>query len=226
MIDRVGESRSNNELAAELARRLGYDLTRFDVDRAAILERCAPRRRQLRRRPRDAPAPAARSSSATPRRRTPTGAPTSRRCRTSACPRYVELDDPYPLTLITPATAKTINSMFGEFQPADPAVHLHPDDAAARGLADGDAVVVRNDRATVPTTRADRRRAAARASSSMPKGSWCRDFAGGLTAERADAGHALGPRRRRVLQRHARRGRRGDLTGVRRGRRARRVRGG
>ena len=35
----VGESRSNNELAAELARRLGYDLTRFDVDRAAILER-------------------------------------------------------------------------------------------------------------------------------------------------------------------------------------------
>ena len=41
VIEPVGESRSNNEVAAELARRLGYDLTRFDVDRAAILERVA-----------------------------------------------------------------------------------------------------------------------------------------------------------------------------------------
>jgi anaerobic selenocysteine-containing dehydrogenase len=93
----------------------------------------------------------------------------------------VALDDPYPLTLITPATAKTINSMLGEFQPADPAVRLHPDDAAARGVSDGDAVVVRNDRATVPTTvRID---ASLRPGlATMPKGSWCRDFATGLTA--------------------------------------------
>ena len=71
--------------------------------------------------------------------------------------------------------------MFGEFQPPDPAVHLHPDDAGARGLAEGDAVVVRNDRAAVPTTvRLD---ATLRPGVvSMPKGSWCRDFAGGLTA--------------------------------------------
>src|SRR5205814_10519202 len=40
VIERVGESWSNNELAAELARRLGYDLTRFDVERSTILERC------------------------------------------------------------------------------------------------------------------------------------------------------------------------------------------
>ena len=97
-------------------------------------------------------------------------------------PRYVELDDPYPLTLITPATAKTINSMFGEFQPADPAVHLHPDDAAARGLDRRR----RRRGAQRPGHGAHhgarRRHAAARVSCSMPKGSWCRDFAGGLTA--------------------------------------------
>jgi anaerobic selenocysteine-containing dehydrogenase len=96
-------------------------------------------------------------------------------------PRYAALDDPYPLTLITPATAKTINSMFGEFQPADPAVKMHPDDAAARGLVDGQPVRVENDRAGLTTfVRVD---ATLRPGVvSMPKGSWCRDFAERLTA--------------------------------------------
>jgi anaerobic selenocysteine-containing dehydrogenase len=50
------------------------------------------------------------------------------------------------LTLISPATSKLINSIFGEFQSPAPAILLHPDDAAARGLAAGQSVRVWNDR--------------------------------------------------------------------------------
>jgi anaerobic selenocysteine-containing dehydrogenase len=175
----VGESRSNNELAAELARRLGYDLTRFDIDRAAILER------SLRDDGTYDGARATRPARGTVQFRDTEPSHPDGRARLASMPglgvpRYVELDDPHPLTLISPATPRTINSMFGEFQPADPVVRLHPDDAAARGLADGDAVVVRNDRASVPTTvgiDASLRPGLA----TMPKGSWCRDFASGLT---------------------------------------------
>ena len=53
---------------------------------------------------------------------------------------------------ISPASPRTINSMFGEFQGADPVVRMHSDDAAARGLADGAAVRVFNDRAELATT--------------------------------------------------------------------------
>jgi anaerobic selenocysteine-containing dehydrogenase len=180
VIEPVGESRSNNELAAELARRLGYDLTRFDVSRAAILER------SLRDDGSYDGVRAVRPPGGTVQFRDTVPSHDGGRARLASMPglgvpRYEELDDPYPLALITPATAKTINSMFGEFQPADPVVHVHPDDAARRGLAEGDAVVVRNDRAAIPTTlRVD---ATLRAGVvSMPKGSWCRDFAGGLTA--------------------------------------------
>ena len=126
----VGESRSNNELAAALARRLGYDLTRFDVDRAAILEpRCGTTA------PTTAPRATRPAGGTVQFRDTSPSHPDGRAHLASmprlGVPRYAALDDPYPLTLITPATARTINSMLGEFQPADPAVHLHPDDAAS-----------------------------------------------------------------------------------------------
>ena len=49
-------------------------------------------------------------------------------------PRFRPLESRYPLTLISPATAKTINSMFGEFAPPPAVVSIHPDDAAPRGL--------------------------------------------------------------------------------------------
>jgi anaerobic selenocysteine-containing dehydrogenase len=180
VIDRVGESRSNNEVAADLARRLGYDLTRFDVERDAILARC------LRDGGTYEGTRATRPPGGTVQFRDTAPSHADGRARLASMPglgvpRYVELDDPYPLALITPATGKTINSMFGEFQPADPAVHVHPSDAAARGLRDGQPVRVHNDRASIGTVvRVD---ASLRAGVvTMPKGSWCRDFAGGLTA--------------------------------------------
>ena len=179
VIERVGESRSNNELAAELARRLGYDLTRFSVEREAILAR------SLKDDGTYTEARATRPSEGTVQFRDTFPSFQDRRARLASLPglgvpRYVELADPYPLTLITPATTKTINSMFGEFQPADPAIHLHPDDAEVRALADGATVRVYNDRASITTVvRVDS--AMRTGVASMPKGSWCRDFAEGLT---------------------------------------------
>jgi anaerobic selenocysteine-containing dehydrogenase len=70
--------------------------------------------------------------------------------------------------------------MFGEFQPADPAIKMHTDDATERGLVDGQPVRVENDRAGLTTSvRVD---ATLRPGVvAMPKGSWCRDFAERLT---------------------------------------------
>jgi anaerobic selenocysteine-containing dehydrogenase len=50
----------------------------------------------------------------------------------------------YPLALITPASDRTVSSTLGELP--RPAVRLvmHPDDAASRGLSDGDDVVIVN----------------------------------------------------------------------------------
>ncbi|HEV8702355.1 MAG TPA: molybdopterin-dependent oxidoreductase [Candidatus Polarisedimenticolia bacterium] len=61
---------------------------------------------------------------------------------------YVVRDDPgserYPLALISPATDKTISSTLGEFNHRDVRLEMHPQDAAARRLADGQAVRAHN----------------------------------------------------------------------------------
>lgn len=49
------------------------------------------------------------------------------------------------LTLISPASAKLVNSMFGEFQSPEPLLLMHPVDAEERRLADGARVIVRNE---------------------------------------------------------------------------------
>jgi anaerobic selenocysteine-containing dehydrogenase len=53
-------------------------------------------------------------------------------------------DDAYPLALISPATDRTICSILGEFNLAGVCVELHPADAAARGLRDGQSVRAHN----------------------------------------------------------------------------------
>ena len=50
-------------------------------------------------------------------------------------------ESPYPLTLLSPATNRMINSMFGEFDPPDVVVSLSTGRCrAARGLVDGEVV--------------------------------------------------------------------------------------
>jgi len=52
--------------------------------------------------------------------------------------------DRYPLALISPSSERTISSTLGELPRPEVRLLMHPDDAAARGLADGDAVRVFN----------------------------------------------------------------------------------
>lgn len=49
-----------------------------------------------------------------------------------------------PLTLISPATNRTISSTLGQLRKGPVALEMHPSDAAARGLADGQHVKVTN----------------------------------------------------------------------------------
>ena len=52
--------------------------------------------------------------------------------------------DRYPLALISPASEKTISSTLGELRERAAVVHIHPEDAARRGIAQSDAVRVFN----------------------------------------------------------------------------------
>jgi anaerobic selenocysteine-containing dehydrogenase len=63
----------------------------------------------------------------------------------------IAVDERHPLARVAPADHHFLNSVFAS-SPAhlrragEPVVSLHPDDAAARGVADGDRVRVHNDR--------------------------------------------------------------------------------
>ena len=68
-----------------------------------------------------------------------------------------ELARRYPLAFISPPTRNFLNSSFGnvavlQAMEAEQRVELHPDDAAARGIADGDAVRVHNERGEFTAT--------------------------------------------------------------------------
>jgi anaerobic selenocysteine-containing dehydrogenase len=86
----------------------------------------------------------------------------------------------YPLALISPASERTISSTLGELPRPEARLLMHPDDAAARGLKDGDAVRVFNDLGEVrcnlvvgPWIRTG--------TVSLPKGLWRRHTANGYT---------------------------------------------
>jgi anaerobic selenocysteine-containing dehydrogenase len=87
----------------------------------------------------------------------------------------------YPLALISPALARTISSSLGELHADQVPVELHPSDAAARGLVDGERVRVHNEWAEVLTSvrvSADLRPGTAL----LPKGLWSHNTANGNTA--------------------------------------------
>ena len=98
---------------------------------------------------------------------------------------YAYRDDPateaFPLALISPATAGMISSTFGQLRRAPVPLEIGVEDAAARGIADGDAVRVWNQLGEV--------RVAARVSKDvrpgvvvLPKGLWRHHTGNGATA--------------------------------------------
>ena len=87
----------------------------------------------------------------------------------------------FPLALITPASERTVSSTLAELPRPEVRLQMHPDDAAARGLADGDAVRVFN---TLGEVRCNVAVGAwIRAGTvALPKGLWRKHTANGYTA--------------------------------------------
>jgi anaerobic selenocysteine-containing dehydrogenase len=69
----------------------------------------------------------------------------------SRLPTYRPYETPFPLILVTPASDERITSTFGGLKASEatPPLEMHPDDASARGLADGVMVRVWNERGEV-----------------------------------------------------------------------------
>lgn len=87
----------------------------------------------------------------------------------------------YPLALISPSSSKLINSTLGEVSLNQLAVRLHPLDASARSLVDGDSVSVVNELGEVHCiARVDEHVRPGVAM--MPKGAWMRSSDNGRTS--------------------------------------------
>jgi anaerobic selenocysteine-containing dehydrogenase len=89
--------------------------------------------------------------------------------------------DRHPLSLISPASSHTISSTLGELRPSTARLKMHPADAIARVIADGDPVRVFNDLGEVHCEAAvtgDMREGTV----SLPKGLWARSTFNGATA--------------------------------------------
>jgi anaerobic selenocysteine-containing dehydrogenase len=175
VIDRVGASRTNDEVAFGLATRLGLSADAFDPspDRLAALAL-------------DAEPPPVRGRvqfrdvfPSTPDRRARLVAGEGEGL--DPVPAFRPLASAFPLTLLTPASARTINSMFAEFDPPSTDLRLSPADAAARGLVNGDRARLWNEQAEIEVTvQVDDALAAGVAS--LPKGLWLHAWPEGITA--------------------------------------------
>ena len=142
VIDRVGESRTNNELATGLAIRLGFSAEEFNSDPQFIAARISVQKEtSLQLRPV--------GTTVQFKDTWPTFADKRARLFVSdselPLPKYQATDEKYPLVLISPATSHTINSMFADTDPPRVAISMNPQDVAQRKLTDAKRVVVRND---------------------------------------------------------------------------------
>ncbi len=189
VIDRVGESRTNDEVTAGLAARLGFAAgpgQAFDPSRErllglvlpagvpdAVVTHAAGTAVQFR----DVwPATADHRVHLVTDPADPAARPGEARL-----PGFAELTATEPLALLTPAGPGTINSIFGEAAPSSPVIRLHPIDADARGLVDGQRVRVSDGRHQLETALAldaDLRPGVA----AMAKGLWRSALGGTYTA--------------------------------------------
>jgi anaerobic selenocysteine-containing dehydrogenase len=191
VVDAVGESRPNHEVFRDLGARLGLANGDDLGEAGAVMETVARLPQPLSpalREGRIAPAPAdgrpVQFVDVKPP--TPDGRvhlfPASLESRAGL---YHYEPDPataaYPLSLISPASEHTISSTLGELRPGVARLKVHPDDAHARSIAEGDTVRVFNDLGNVeceasvtPEIRPG--------TVSLPKGLWARSTFNGSTA--------------------------------------------
>jgi anaerobic selenocysteine-containing dehydrogenase len=192
----AGEARSNQEVFGELCRRTGVSRAgdpESDDELAAALLDSTPRGRALRE-ALDRGEPPAPPEGPRPIQfadifpRTADG-------RVHLLPEELDREAPgglyayrpdpatpgFPLALISPATDRTISSTLGELHRAPVPLELHPEDAAARGVGDGERVRVYNELGEV--------RCLARLNAALkpgvvllPKGIWAHNTESGTTA--------------------------------------------
>jgi anaerobic selenocysteine-containing dehydrogenase len=180
VIERVGESRTNNEVGSALAARFDYPPERFDHDPAVVLANAVTDGHGANG------ARALRDAGETVQFRDTFPTFKSKRARLSGLseigvPRYQPLDERYPLALLSPASPKTINTMFAEFDGPEPVVRVNPADAAVRGAEDGATVRVYNAQGEIVLTMRvdpDLRPGVV----TVPKGLWCNALPCGRTA--------------------------------------------
>jgi anaerobic selenocysteine-containing dehydrogenase len=191
VIDAVGESRPNHEVFRELGARLGLAESDDEIGEAGALMDVLPRIPETLAtaladgRPASGPAngrpvqfvdvhpitpdgrvqlyPAALAASRSPYQYTPDPATPA-----------------FPLALISPASEHTISSTLGELRPGVARVKIHPDDAAARSIEDGETVRIFNalgevhcEASVTPETRPG--------TVSLPKGLWTKSTLNGST---------------------------------------------
>jgi anaerobic selenocysteine-containing dehydrogenase len=193
VIEPVGESRSNHEVFHELSVRLG--LTERDPDdlgdTGALLDAAsrmpaAARAALLDEGPSAAPAGGRPIQFVDVFPNTPDRKvhllPVDLDSRREA---YSYEPDPasaaFPLALISPASERTISSTLAEFRPGVVSLKIHPDDAQARGIAEGDEVRIFNDLGEVhclANITPEMRPGVV----SLPKGLWIKSTINGQTA--------------------------------------------
>ncbi len=193
VVEALDEARPNVEVFADLAGRLDLGDGRFGTDAEAllqVLERTAPETRQALL-DHGVAAPAFGSTPVqfvdvfprTPDQKVDLFPEDLEASAPAGLYRY--RDDPaneqHPLTLISPASGRTISSTLGELHSRPAFLQMHQDDATGRGVEDGDTVRVFNDlgevHCFVKVTNEIRP-----GTVSLPKGLWRRSTLNGSTA--------------------------------------------
>ena len=180
----VGQSKSNNEFASNLARALDFSTDEFDASAARItalidhgLKHQVAESSAVLRGP-DSTVQFRDTWPSHPTRRAQLFSPESE----LPLPTFIDrASSEYPLVLLSSATAFTVNSMFGDTDPPAAILKLNPQDADARGVVTGDIVRVYNTRSSINIEIAVD--ATIRSGVCyLPKGLWRRSISGGLTA--------------------------------------------
>ncbi|MGE3779243.1 MAG: molybdopterin-dependent oxidoreductase, partial [Pirellulaceae bacterium] len=159
VIDRVGESRPNYEVFAELCQQLGVARPDDPIERVDWLRAFLGKGEQAER--------IANELQATGTARLDVGTrpvqfvdvfPGTADGKIRLCPESLDREAPqglyqyirrerdprYPLQMISPATEQRINSTFGQLSRQMAALEMHPDDAVPRGIREGDRVRAHN----------------------------------------------------------------------------------
>jgi anaerobic selenocysteine-containing dehydrogenase len=170
VIEPVGESRSNDWLGRELAARLDVQISTPKAEDIEVRKNHVVLTPQNSVQFRDAFPDGLKAQLFSPDSELPLPSPMIGRGSTG-----------FFLRLLTSATARTVNSMFAEYDPPLAAVSVHPIDATERNLTDGDMVVVSNSLGTVtlPISVDARMRVGV---CEIPKGLWMRHVANGMVS--------------------------------------------